>query len=75
MGVDKIVGCPQSSKAVVLVILCNIWTVKVIVMELLWLLYMLATTAGGLATSKFWQTKNPHPYCGNQGKCCILLPP
>jgi hypothetical protein len=60
-GSMKLWVAPQSSSASSLVILCHMLTVKEIVIEFFWVPYMLATTAGVLATSKLWQTKNPGP--------------
>jgi hypothetical protein len=58
---------PQSSNASSLVVLCHMFTVKEIVIEFFCVLYMLATTARVLATSKLRQTKNPGPCCRHPG--------
>ena len=44
-----------------LVVLCHMLTVRETVIEIFWVLYMLATVARALLTFKLWQTKNPFP--------------
>ena len=66
-GSIKLCIALQSSRVLVRVILCSIFTVKEIVIEFFWLLYMLATDARKLATFKLRQTKNPCPYRGSRG--------
>jgi hypothetical protein len=74
-GSMKLWVAPQSSNASTLVVLCHMLTVKEIVIEFFWVLYMLATTAGVLATSKLWQTKNPGPCHGRPGIWIVLHRP
>ena len=57
-GSMKLCVAPQSSSALVWVVLCHMFTVKGIVFCVL---YMWATDARVLATIKLRQTKNPGP--------------
>ena len=57
----KLWVAPQSRRASNWVVLCHMLTVKEIVIEFFWVLYMLATVARVLATIKLCQTKNPGP--------------
>jgi hypothetical protein len=74
-GSMKLWMAPQSSSALSLVVLCHMLTVKEIVIEFFWVLYMLATTARVLVTSKLWQTKNPGPCHRRPGIWTILRCP
>jgi hypothetical protein len=71
-GSMKLWVAPQSSSASSLVVLCHMLIVKEIVIEFFWVLYMLATTAGVLVTSKLWQTKNPGPCHVRPGTQIVL---
>ena len=61
-GSTKLWVAPQSRSASILVVLCHMFTVKGMVIEFFWVLYMLATAAGVLSTFKLRQTKNLLPY-------------
>jgi hypothetical protein len=60
-----------SSRASVSVFLCHMYTEIGIVIESVFLLYMVATTAGA-ATVRARQSKNPRPYRGRRGKSRVL---
>ena len=74
-GLMKLWVAPQSSSALVWVILCHMLTVKGIVIEFFCVLYMWATDAGVLVTVKLWQTKNPGPCLGHLNTQLFLLQP
>ena len=63
---------PQSSSALIWVILCHMLTVNEIVIEFFCVLYMWATDAGVLATVKLQQTKNPVPCPGHPSTQPVL---
>ena len=74
-GSIKLCVALQSSSALVWVVLCSIFTVKEIVIEFFWLLYMLATDTRKLVTFKLRQPKNPHPYRRSSGTRFVHLLP
>ena len=71
-GSMKLWVAPQSKSASILVVLCHMFTVKGMVIEFFWVLYMLATVAGVLSTFKLRQTKNPIPCLWHLDKSPIL---
>ena len=71
-GSMKLWVAPQSRSASILVVLCHMFTVRGMVIEFFWVLYMLATVAGVLSTFKLWQTKNLTPCLWHPSKWLVL---